>query len=123
MSIDTDRFRTLLTEERERVQRALTHLEEDHPGSIEDESEELATAGDNHMADMAGLTLDREVDYALEESSEQHLEEIDAALKRIDDGTYGRCVVGGEEIGEERLEAMPWASLCIDHAREREQRG
>ena len=122
MSIDTDRFRTLLTEERERVQRALMHLEDEHPGSIEDESDELATTGDNHMADMAGLTLDREVDYALEESSEQHLHEIDAALKRIDDGTYGTCVVGGEDIGQERLEAMPWASLCIDHARQREAR-
>jgi RNA polymerase-binding protein DksA len=123
MSIDTDRFRTLLTEERERVQRALTHLEDEHSGSIEDETDELATSGDNHMSDMASATLDREIDYSLEANSEQHLGAIDAALKRIDDGTYGKCVVGGEDIGEERLEAMPWASLCIDHAREREQRG
>ena len=123
MSIDTDRFRTLLTEERARVQRALTHLEDEHSGSIEDETDELATAADNHMSDMASATLDREIDYSLEANSEQHLAAIDAALKRLDDGTYGKCVVGGEDIGEERLEAMPWASLCIDHAREREQRG
>ena len=122
MSIDTDRFRALLTEERDRVQRALTHLEDEHSGSIEDETDELATAADNHMSDVASTTLDREIDYSLEANSEQHLGAIDAALKRIDDGTYGKCVVGGEDIGEERLEAMPWASLCIVHAREREQR-
>jgi len=122
MSIDTDRFRTLLTEERERVHRALTHLEDEHSGSIEDETDELATASDNHMGDLATATLNREIDYSLGANSEQHLAEIDAALKRLDDGTYGKCVVGGEDIGAERLEAMPWASLCIVHAREREQR-
>jgi len=122
MSIDTDHFRTLLQEERDRVQRALSHLEDEHSGSIEDETDELATAGDNHLSDMASTTLDREIDYSLEANSEQHLAEIDAALKRIEEGTYGKCVVGGEEIGPDRLEAMPWASLCIDHARAREQR-
>ena len=70
MSIDTDRFRTLLTEERERVHRALTHLEDEHSGSIEDETDELATAADNHMSDMASTTLDREIDYSLEANSE-----------------------------------------------------
>lgn len=123
MTIDTEHFRTLLVQERDRVQRAITHLRDEHPGSIEDETDELATAGDNHMGDMAGPTLDREIDYSLGENAGQHLAEIDAALKRIDDGTYGTCVVGGEDIGEERLEAMPWASLCIDHARARELRG
>jgi DnaK suppressor protein len=123
MSIDTEHFRTLLMEERERVQRAIAHLRDEHPGSLEDETDELATAGDNHMGDIASATLDREIDYSLGENAGQHLAEIDAALKRIDDGTYGTCVEGGEDIGHERLEAMPWASLCIDHARARELRG
>lgn len=123
MSIDTDRFRELLLGERERVQAALDNLHGDHEGSLEDETDELGTANDNHLGDTASLTLDREIDYSLESNSEQHLAEIDAALKRIDDGTYGVCVVGGEQITEERLEAMPWASLCIDHARAREQGG
>jgi len=122
MTIDTDHFRTLLLDERERVQRAIAHLRDEHPGSIEDETDELATAGDDHMGDLAGPTLDREIDYSLGENAGQHLAEIDAALKRIDHGTYGKCVEGGEDIGLERLEAMPWASLCIDHARAREQR-
>jgi RNA polymerase-binding protein DksA len=123
MSIDTDHFRTLLLDERERVQRAITGLKNEHPGSLEDETDELATANDNHMGDLATDTLNREIDYSLESNSEQHLAEIDAALKRIDDGSYGTCVVGGEQIPQERLEAMPWASLCIDHARAQEQAG
>jgi RNA polymerase-binding protein DksA len=123
MSIDTDHFRTLLLEERERVQRAIIGLKNEHPGSLEDETDELATANDNHLGDLASDTLNREIDYSLESNSEQHLAEIDAALKRIDDGSYGTCVVGGEEIPQERLEAMPWTSLCIDHARAQEQAG
>jgi DnaK suppressor protein len=123
MTIDTEHFRKLLLEERERVQRAIAYLRDEHPGSIEDETDELATAGDDHMGDIAGPTLDREIDYSLGENAGQHLAEIDAALKRIDEGTYGKCVQGGEDIGLERLEAMPWASLCIDHARARELRG
>ena len=116
MSIDTDHFRTLLQDERERVQHALKPLESDHAGSLEDETDELATAGDNHMGDLATATLNREIDYSLEANSEQHLADIDAALKRIDDGSYGKCVVGGEDIPVERLEAIPWTPYCIDHA-------
>jgi RNA polymerase-binding protein DksA len=121
MTIDNDHFRSLLVEERERVQHAIQHLNNDHDGSLEDETDELATAGDNHMGDLASATLDREIDYSLGENSEQVLQEIDAALKRIDDGTYGTCTKCGKEIGEERLEARPWASLCIDDARNAER--
>ena len=49
------------------------------------------------------------------------LAEIDAALKRIDDGTYGICTNRGEQIPVERLEALPYATLCIDCQRERER--
>ena len=121
MTIDTDRFRTLLTEERERVRSTLDHLHGEHPGSLEDETDELATASDNHMGDVASATLDREIDYSLGDNSEQVLADIDAALKRIDDGTYGTCTKCGREIATERLEARPWASLCIDDARNAER--
>ena len=47
---------------------------------------------------------------------------IDAALQRIEAGTYGKCVNCGAPIPEERLEAMPWATLCIDCKR-KEERG
>jgi RNA polymerase-binding protein DksA len=121
MSIDTDHFRTLLLEERERVQHAIKHLSSDHSGSLEDETDELATANENHMGDLATDTLNREIDYSLEDNAGQVLAEIDAALKRIDDGTYGTCNSCGKEIPAERLEAVPWAALCIDDARNAER--
>jgi DnaK suppressor protein len=75
------------------------------------------------MGDLATATVNREIDYSLGENSEQLLGEIDAALRRIDDGTYGTCTNCGKPIGEERLEARPWASLDIDCAREAELAG
>ena len=123
-TIDTTEFRQLLEQEQARLTKAVNFLHEENPGTIEDELGEVGSGGtDNHLGDTATATFDRELDEGLAEGAQQTLDEIDAALKRIDDGTYGMCVVGGEDIGRERLEAMPWASLCIDHARAREQRG
>lgn len=121
MSIDTEHFRSLLEEERGRVEHAIKHLSDDHAGSIEDETDELSIASDNHMGDIASATVDREIDYSLGENSEQVLHEIEAALKRIGDGTYGTCTECGKEIGAERLEAVPWVALCIDDARNAER--
>jgi RNA polymerase-binding protein DksA len=122
MTIDIDHFRAQLLKERERVQSAITHLHQDHEGRLDDEVEEMAGTSDNHLGDLATGTLNREIDYTLTENSEQVLSEIDDALKRVEDGTYGTCTVCGREIGEERLEAYPWASLCIDDARKAETR-
>jgi RNA polymerase-binding protein DksA len=122
MSIDTDRFRTELLKERERVQSAIENLRESHPGTIDDETEEITGTSDNHLGDAATATLGREIDYTLGENSGQVLSEIMAALERIEKGTYGTCTVCGGEIGEQRLEAYPWASLCIDDARKAERR-
>ena len=60
---------------------------------------------------------DRSLDYTLEDNEEHLLASIDDALKRIEDGTYGICTNCGRPISEERLEALPWAELCIDCAR------
>jgi DnaK suppressor protein len=122
MSIDTEQLRASLLEERKRVQKAIANLRDDHPGASEDEAEEIAGTSDNQLAETATATLDREIDFTLEENSGQILSEIDAALKRIEDGTYGTCASCGREIAPERLEVYPWASLCIEHAREAEQR-
>jgi RNA polymerase-binding protein DksA len=119
-SIDTERFRTALLEERKRVEHALATLREQHPGSLDDEVEEGAPTGDNHLAESATATLGREIDYTLGENSGQVLTEIDAALKRIEDGTYGTCVGCGQDIPLGRLEAYPPASLCIDCKRRAE---
>jgi RNA polymerase-binding transcription factor len=118
VSIDTGQFRDALLDERQRVEHALALLRSEHPGSLDDEGEEVAS--DNHLAETASATLGREIDYTLGDNAEQVMSEIDAALKRIDDGTYGTCTNCGREIPRERLEASPWASLCIDCKREAE---
>jgi len=120
-AIDTTRFRDALLEERKRVAAAIENLHEDHQGSMADESGEDAVF-DNHLADTATETYDRELDYTLEENSEHVLTEIDGALRRIADGSFGRCRTCDGLIPEERLEALPWATECID-CRRREERG
>lgn len=82
------------------------------PGA-DDVGEMNTAAGDQHIADHASDTLERELDWTLEENAERILGEIDAALGRIDDGTYGTCSVCGEAIPEERLDAVPYATLCL----------
>ena len=118
--VDADRFRGVLTERRERVAHAIAALHERHSESIEDETDEETY--DTHMADVATETFNRELDQTLEENDEHVLAAIDAALERIDAGTYGVCTSCGREIGEERLEAIPYAALCIDCQR-RQERG
>ena len=117
-AIETDGFREALLEEKTRVEAAIQNLQAENSGNLAEEAgEEMA----HDLADTATETYDRELDYTLEENSEQILAEIDAALKRIDDGTYGICTNRGEQISAERLEALPWATLCIDCARDRER--
>jgi RNA polymerase-binding protein DksA len=114
MSVDVDRFREALLEERQRVQGARRYIREEHPRS--DDEMPLGT----HLADDAALTFDQELDETLEENSSNVLAEIDAALVRIDEGTFGTCATCGKEIPTARLEAVPWATLCIDCKRQEE---
>jgi RNA polymerase-binding protein DksA len=118
--IDIDHFRELLTAERARAQLALEHLHSDNASSIEEQRDEIQS--DNHLGDMATAMLDREIDYGIEENVVHALEAIDAALGRIDDGTFGICERCGKPIGLERLEALPYVTLCIDDKR-LEERG
>ena len=99
---------------------ALHHLHEQNSGSLEEETEEETY--DNHLADSATATLNREIDYTLEENSEHVLSAIDGALGRIEEGTFGTCARCGQAIAEERLEAIPYANRCIDCKR-LEERG
>lgn len=120
-TIDVESFKSRLLEEREQTQKAIAYLHEENQGTTEDEARELSGGADNHLADIATHTYDRELDSTLEESEEQHLAHIDAALKRVEEGQYGVCENCGQPIGIERLEAMPWATLCIDCKRKAER--
>lgn len=67
----------------------------------------------NHLADTASDTFLRERNMALRGNAEELIGQIDAALKRIEDGSYGTCQRCGQPIAAERLEALPYAAYCI----------
>ena len=109
MSVDLDDRRAQLLDLRSRVLGAAHDIVE---GDVDD-GELSSAAGDQHLADHASEMVDREVDVSLEENAEQIVYEIDRAVARIDAGSYGRCERCGQEIPEERLEAVPYATLCV----------
>jgi RNA polymerase-binding protein DksA len=119
-TLDTEHFKQRLLDERARVQEALDYLHAENAGSMEDEREEIPS--DNHPADVATSTVNREIDYTLEENEERVLASIDTALKRIEEGSFGACRTCAEPISIERLEALPYTTQCIDCKR-REERG
>lgn len=73
-----------------------------------------------HLADLGSDAFEQEITMSLLESEGQRLEEIAAALGRIEQGTYGRCERCGQEIARERLQAVPYTRFCRDCA-EREE--
>jgi DnaK suppressor protein len=120
LSVDTNAARERLQAERDRVVAEVQALRDDLSHSIEDLVDEDGI--DSHLADSATETLDREMEQSLEDNAEHLLSSIDAALSRIDAGTYGRCERCGEPIADERLEALPYAARCIECKR-LEERG
>lgn len=66
-----------------------------------------------HMADMGTDNYEQSLSLELMDSERKVITEIDHALQRIEEGTYGICEVGGETIPKQRLEAIPWARLCV----------
>ena len=66
------------------------------------------------QAAAASQVFAQQRDLALREAAERRVREVDAALARIEAGTFGRCTACGEPIAEARLDALPWAALCID---------
>ncbi len=78
-------------------------------------------AHSNHQADQGSDEAEYETQLLLSASQAAYLREIEAALERIENGTYGICEVTGEPIHRARLEAIPTARLCIE-AQETEER-
>ena len=115
MTLDLAEIREELETERERLRGAIEAV--NHTGSLADETGDLSIGQDDHIADSASETFMRELDDGLEENAEHLLGKIDEALQRIDDGTYGTCSVCGRKIPEDRLQAVPYAALCLDDAR------
>ena len=71
--------------------------------------------------DLASEERDREINFILSDRERIKLKQIDDALERLDDGTYGVCESCGLEIAEERLDAMPFSRLCRDCQQDEER--
>ena len=115
MTLNLAEVRKGLEVERERLRAAIEVV--NHKSSLTDETGDLSIGKDDHIADTASETFLRELDGGLEENAEHLLGKVESALERIDDGTYGACAVCGRKIPEERLQAVPYATLCLDDAR------
>jgi DnaK suppressor protein len=71
--------------------------------------------------DLASEERDREISFILSDRERQKIKEIDEALERLDDGSYGECESCGLEIAEARLDALPFTRLCRDCQQEQER--
>lgn len=95
------------------VRNILEEKQEEFSARLRDSQTERDEPFNPDRADLAQEYADRERRAALVERLEKVLGEIDAALQRLDDGTYGRCTECGNEIAPDRLEALPYAALCV----------
>lgn len=107
MASDPSTIRAELVTERDDLARRLTELTAD--GSA-------APDFDENFADSAQVTAEQVENATLAATLRDQLSDVEVALERIDDGTYGTCEVCGAEIAAARLEAMPSTRFCIDHA-------
>ena len=111
--IDIDAFRRRLEEERARA-----IAESEQAGQSLSESEEFATGEltthDDHQADIATDLYEREKDVLLRDNIRHVIDQIDHAMQKIQDGTYGLCDECLKEIPAERLELEPYAAYCIE---------
>ena len=74
-----------------------------------------------HMADIGSDNYEQEFTLSLMENEGQALERIKASLERIDEGTYGTCEECGQKIPKQRLNAIPYATLCVKCASQQER--
>jgi RNA polymerase-binding transcription factor DksA len=103
--------RDLLVEERRRTTQRLADLRGDYRGFVEASKD--SNADDEHDPEGATIAFERSQVGALVQQAEAHLDEIDAALERIDEGTYGGCAVCGRPIPAARLDVRPTATTCV----------
>lgn len=113
----TTRLRAIkkrLLTEKERLEQELHEIMERTSISSDIEQVSELSTFDDHPADLASETFEREKDLALESNIQDLLGKVNTALEKIEDGSYGLCDSCGIEINANRLEALPWASLCLN---------
>ena len=114
--MDNDATRERLAAERDRLEGMRHDVAEEEGIGEESEREHVAELSnlDQHQADHGTEAFDRERAISLLENIEAELSDIEHALRRLDDGTYGTCEACGKPIDSPRLEAVPAARFCLD---------
>jgi len=107
----------MLLREKEEIQ--IRIAEELGEKMTEDIASTLGPALDE--GDLSKLEMDRDVDYWLLNMLNNTLRNVEHALERLEEGTYGTCEECGLEIGEKRLKAIPFARYCVDCQKEKER--
>ena len=100
-----DRLQSILTTRRQELQATLVRIQQ-----------EVRASADPHAdtADQAVVLYDKNALHAQGDQARRQLQLLDDALRRLEAGTYGECVLCGKEIAVTRLEAIPWARYCVD---------
>ena len=121
--MEPEQARGLLAQERDRLQAIKEEVEGARAEQQQDALQELSSY-DQHQADVGTETFEREKDLTILGSIEGELADVEHALQRLDEGTYGTCEACGKPIPDERLEALPATRFCLDDQAEaeREQR-
>lgn len=111
-TLELQEYKSRLLKERDRVAELVAGFRDEFSHTQTSETEENGL--ETHMGDVATDMYLRERDLSVQEQEEHLLEEIDAALVRVENGTFGVCSDCGEAIASARLDALPWATRCID---------
>jgi len=111
-------FRRRLLALKKRVGGDLSGLEEEALRAVGGEASGGLSNVPIHLGDLGTDNFDEEVNLGLLENEQQILQEIDDALTRVEQGTFGRCEECQQEIPRERLQAVPYARYCLRHAKE-----
>jgi RNA polymerase-binding protein DksA len=118
-----DHFKNILMALREKISGDVTNLEQNSLAqTLKDQTGQLSGYS-IHLADVASDSYDRDFNINLASLEQNILKDIDNALEKLSSGQYGACETCSAPISESRLEAVPYARLCLDCKREQEQSG
>jgi len=110
--LDVDKYEAILVEERDRLQAELKRIEDRAAGRDRLHSEQAGQDFDEPGGDAATETVERAQSMAVGASLREQLEEVTAALGKVEEGTYGICDSCKKPITKKRLAVLPWATLC-----------
>ncbi len=106
------KYKKLLIKVREDIAGDISHIAKESHKSQKESSGDLSGYS-FHMADMASDSYDRELSLNIAGGEQEIVYEIDEALKRIEDGKFGKCITCEKKIPQKRLNAVPYAKYCI----------